>query len=64
MRERTHWDVCIYEELVKACVEGCVNCGGAPADDGNKDDDIQTDIGEDVQAASGDPEVVGAGAEA
>ena len=39
MRERTEWDICIDEELVKACAE--LTVVGAPADDGNKGNNIQ-----------------------
>ena len=45
------------EELVMACAEFTVV--GTPVNDGDKNDDIQTDIGEDIQATSGAPEVVG-----
>ena len=56
--QKKQWDLCMEGEIIKARAKFVVV--GALVDDGNDGDDIQADIGEDGEASSGPPEVVGA----
>ena len=54
--QRKQWDTRKEEEIAKTRAKLVVVW--APTDDGNYDNDIETDIGEDGEATSGAPEVV------